>query len=306
MEKAKGFAFPNSFDICAIFVTFFPDARFLERLNLVRSQVSMAIVVDNTDGPTDFIAEDSTLSIVRNGKNLGLGAALNQGIARATELGYNWAITFDQDSWAQPSLVQTLIDILQVQTRPELVGIVGCNFRDENTGLTLRRNKGNAFFAEVESVITSGSLLSLSVFKKAGQFREDFFIDFVDHEYCLRLRKLGYRVVMALRPMMIHALGESETLQLGTDETNLALVLTNRSPLRRYYMTRNGLTIARMYFLDEPVWTTKSVIGLVPFALAKLPLESGAHWKKFRAILAGIADAFRKKTGPSTHTWLRG
>jgi len=38
-------------------------------------------------------------------------------------------------------------------------------------------------------VITSGSLLPLATYADIGPFREEFFIDFVDTDYCFRARK---------------------------------------------------------------------------------------------------------------------
>ena len=61
-------------------------------------------------------------------------------------------------------------------------------------------------------MITSGSLLALAVFRRVGPMREDFFIDAVDFQYCLRLRRHGYKVIETLLPTLIHPIG-APTLQ---------------------------------------------------------------------------------------------
>ena len=78
--------------------------------------------------------------------------------------------------------------------------------------------------------------MSAPVFSAAGPFRSDFFIAFIDHEYCLRLRKLGYKVIIANVPLMVHALGAPTTPSFDNRVGKFTLVLTNRYPLRRYYL----------------------------------------------------------------------
>jgi rhamnosyltransferase len=298
---------PKKEKICAILVTYFPDTHFVERLERIREQVGKIIIVDNTTDPAcgvSSLALLSSVEIIQNRENLGVGAALNQGVAHAIGLGYPWVITFDQDSWVHEDLVTTSIGIYEQQPRPELVGIIGCNFEDENTHTAAIRFKHNEpNFAETDTVITSGSLLSAGAFSAAGPFRSDFFIDFIDHEYCLRLLKLGYKVLIATAPLMVHALGAATTVTMENGAGRFSLVLTNRSPLRRYYMTRNGVLVAKMYFAVAPKPIFRILGTLLGFSLLKIPLEKTGRWKKFCATLFGLFDALRGRTGKASARW---
>jgi rhamnosyltransferase len=300
---------PRKENICAIVVTYFPDTHFGERLDRIRSQVAKTIIIDNTGDPyLDALSQpmnSADVEVIRNKQNVGVGAALNQGVSRVMQLGYEWAITFDQDSWIHPDLVNILISIYAQQPRPGLVGIIGCNFEDENTHVPLLSClPGAPIFREIEAVITSGSLLSVATFAKAGPFRSDLFIDFVDHEYCLRLLQLGYKVIISTAPLMVHALGTANLFSLNSRAGTGSLVLTNRSPLRRYYMTRNGLLVARRYFTVAPRWVLKSVASLLIFAVLKIPWEEHARKKKFCATLYGAFDALRSRSGKARAAWL--
>ena len=51
-------------------------------------------------------------------------------------------------------------------------------------------------FSERESVITAGSLISIMAYKAIGGYNEALFIDEVDHEYCYRLRREGFQVLL--------------------------------------------------------------------------------------------------------------
>jgi rhamnosyltransferase len=298
---------PSSQNTCAIIVTYFPDSFFKERLDRIRAQVANTIIVDNTGAAAGLPSQLQGLGdaeIIRNHENLGIGEALNQGMTRAKEQGYQWALTFDQDSWVNSDLVATLINIYNQQPAPERVGIIGCNFEEENVHVPSNPFvAGGPAFREITAVITSGSLLSLSTYFKVGRFRSDFFIDFVDHEYCLRLLKLGFRVLSSTRPLMVHALGEGRVLTSIGDDRKLAIILTNRSPLRRYYMTRNGLLVAKKYFSVAPMWILRSVSSLLLFATLKIPWEQNAR-KKFRATVYGALDALCSRTGKADRLWL--
>src|SRR5579859_4791044 len=113
---------PRRENICAIFVTFFPDALFAQRIEKIRKQVGKILIVDNTADancrPSSQHLGIAEIEIIHNKENLGVGEALNQGLARAIQLGYPWAITFDQDSWAHDDLIICLISIAQQQSRP--------------------------------------------------------------------------------------------------------------------------------------------------------------------------------------------
>jgi rhamnosyltransferase len=296
------FVGPTKENICAILVTYYPDALFAQRLERIRDQVGRILIVDNTAdakcGLASQLVSDDALNVLENKENLGIGAALNQGLTRAIQLGYQWMITFDQDSWVHEDLVTTLISIVEQQPQPDLVGIIGCNFEHETSHLsTIKHKVAGPNFSEAKTVITSGSLLSAAVFSAVGPFRSDFFIDFVDHEYCLRLRKLGYSVLTANAPLMVHALGAPTPLSFDTAIGKFSLVLTNRSPLRRYYMTRNGILVAKAYFSVAPIWALKTLGSVLGFALLKIPFEKTARWKKFCATILGALDALRSKSG---------
>jgi GT2 family glycosyltransferase len=43
--------------------------------------------------------------------------------------------------------------------------------------------------------MSSGNLLNLAAFKQVGAYNESFFIDYVDHEYCLRLKKKRFSIL---------------------------------------------------------------------------------------------------------------
>ena len=66
--------------------------------------------------------DKENVQCIKNNYNAGVGAALNQGFSHAIKMRYEWAITFDQDTWVRSDLLAVLADIYKSQSRPELVG----------------------------------------------------------------------------------------------------------------------------------------------------------------------------------------
>lgn len=59
----------------------------------------------------------------------------------------------------------------------------------------------------------SGSLLRLAAFEQLGDFRDDFFIDQVDNEFCLCARRNGLRVVQRRDTILLHRMGIDRRLR---------------------------------------------------------------------------------------------
>jgi len=101
---------------------------------------------------------------------------------------------------------------------------------------------------EREWLVTSGSLLDLNVFKEIGEFDENLFIDYVDTDYCIRLRKSGYKLIQFARPIMMHS--------LGITKDTLGYSFYEHSPIRNYYIFRNKLYILTKYFSMKRLFIT--------------------------------------------------
>lgn len=280
-------------DLCAVVVTYHPDSGAKYRLKRIISQSGYLIIVDNASplSEIDFGDLGPRVELIRNERNEGVAAALNRGIQRAMELGYHWVITFDQDTEISTEFVQLSLSALAQVHRPEGVGVLGANFVDSNTGRIALRSSD--YLVAVNSVITSGTLMSLRAYAKVGGFCDSLFIDLVDHEYCLRLRRNGYSVLMTSSVSMRHSLGNRTEFRVGPAR----LTLMNSSPLRRYYLARNSLWLAHKYVLCFPLAIAKILAGVfLVDAVLKMPFE-GERRQKWLAIFMGIRDAFLGKHG---------
>jgi len=277
--------------VAAVIVTYGPDEGFAARLARTAGQVGRVIVVDNhSPDPVRRVLRGLAaprIEVLENASNLGIGAALNQGMRRAEVLGCAWVLTLDQDSEIDADLVEGLGAVYAVCPFRERVGLLSANARSRHSGqIAVRCPSPSPPYLEAKTPITSGSLVRVAAYAAAGPFREDFFIEGVDLEYCLRLRSRGWRIVVSCRPLMTHAAGKMEERRLG----GRVVIVPNHAPWRYYYVTRNLLRIFGAYGRREPAWVAAASMNLGK-TVVKMVLFEDHRAAKLKCIAIGAWDA---------------
>ncbi len=248
---------PSKNNVCAVVVTYHPDDGFPQRLAAVSSQVDRVLIVDNNSGPETLshlklLSEDSNIELIANDDNLGVGAALNQGVDWARARGYAWLLTLDQDTLIVDGVIDTFAEVYESCAGGRDIALIGSNYIDKLTraSFVLVEAPDGRPCIDVLTVITSGTLVSIATAREIGPFREEFFIDDIDYEYCLRAKQKGYGVVITRRPLMEHTVGVPRYHKfLGK-----RLITPHLPAHRRYYMSRNQTVLTREYRRAEPAW----------------------------------------------------
>lgn len=293
---------PAMHNICAVVVTYHPDMDLPKRVESISRQVDKVVIVDNHSSPACLdmlkkISLDLGVHLILNEENLGIATALNQGARHAIDFGevYSWFLTLDQDTLLFPNMVQNLISAYNDCPFNEQVGIIGSNYQEWTTGRVLfQSQEENQIWAEVENLPTSGCLTSIPIFKDVGNFRDDFFIDYVDTEYCLKLRERGYRVIISPRLGMKHPLGYYKPSKLYNFLFNSPMV-TNYPPIRHYYWTRNGLTLIREQLRKDMKWSFNELYYLLIRRLVTVLLFEENKFLKVKYITFAVFDACLSK-----------
>lgn len=286
--------------VCAIFVTYHPSTALAVEVVRVTKQVGGVVIVDN--GSTDAelqtlgrIATDPSVSLVLNGSNLGLARALNIGLQRAAARGFSCVLLFDQDSRADDDMVHTLLAVRASAANPEGVAIVGAAHRERHRPPKQVIAPGDELLGEeVDWVITSGSLLCLAAASVIGPFREDFFIDYIDIEYCWRARAAGYRLLKSKKPLMAHSIGAPTQHRLLW----MKKWTSNHGAARRYYMARNSTVMLRDSGQYRFGWWAMAGLGACFKPLKRVLLYEQDKRNKSAAILSGWWDGVQGRMGP--------
>ncbi len=297
----------------AVVVTYLPPPDFSDHLDTWVSQVDKLVVVDN-GSPSQWQQEFSrlirskynTVEFISNEENLGIAASLNQGFARLIEEGHGSAFVFDQDSVPAPGMIAEILDVYTDCLGRGRVAIVApqveipsakavASFLIPQGRFLFRRVRcdDRKALEHVSIVISSGALYDLDAYQQIGRFRDDFFIDYVDTEYCLRAQQQGYEVVVACRALLRHELGNQQERRFGP----LTMHPTFHSPLRWYFISRNRIQVMLQYALRFPHWLLYELV-VNTYGLVRLVLFEDRKIAKMRAILLGTWDGLAKRMGP--------
>jgi rhamnosyltransferase len=289
----------------------------LESLRRQSQELDEIVVVDNasTDETLHFLASECTeVTVLHLPANGGVGGGLAAGLAYAAlEKKYDWVWIFDQDSVPAPNALERLLSGLQhLDDAEETTAILAPVCVNPETGMTYPALswRGSRFVTIpvsptqpvtfVDMVISSGSLMRREAIVEVGLPRKDFFIDFVDYEHCLRLRRHGFRIAVVRDSMLEHAIGAPTTLNiLGRDKS-----WADHAPWREYYMARNEVFT---------IWQYRSELATKAFVLYRLArhalgilLFGKRKVKCFRMIWTGILDGQAGRLGirflPGTET----
>ena len=295
-------------NVCAVVVTYHPDSGFPERVARIVPQVGSLVIVDNGSDGAELemlreIAADPSITLVANAENLGVARALNIGMQRAA-LKSSWALLLDQDTRADTDMVQRLQAVYTAFPDKDHLAVIGSGFRDPDgetqatdIEIQVEAAAGNVPAGEwmdVESAITSGSLLPLKAHAAVGPFREEFFIDYVDTDYCFRARAQGLRVIKTRKPIMSHAIGAATRHGLLW----MNKWTTNHSPDRRYYGARNDTVMLREYGNYRfGSWALKS-LGRRLRTCKRIALYEPTKAAKIIAVMQGWWDGVRGRLGP--------
>lgn len=213
-------------------------------------------------------------------KNRGIAFALNKGREKAILDGHLWLLTMDQDSYFKNDGLEDMKTFIKKNEEKikEKYIIISPFHRISN------KQKLNLGEKEVMTVMTSGNFLNLELSKKVGEFRNELFIDEVDHEYCYRAMEQNYKILVLNEIILQHKLGELKDYNL--------FYVTNHSPLRKYYKVRNKLYVANKY-----KWISKKYYYSILKEFIKIIMFEKDKLEKVKMTLAGIKDYKNNRFG---------
>ena len=288
--------------ICAIVVTYHPDQDLPNRLKRIDDQSDLLIIVDNHSND-EFLelvrncSQNLSCHLIENESNLGIAKALNLGFEFVLENfsdEFTWCLTMDQDSYLAPGAISNMIQAYDACPFKENVGIIGCNYLESTTGRILHlASDSSLIWDEVKHLPTSGCLNLIEAYRKVGGFREEFFIDYVDTDFCIRILDNGYRVIISSRIDMTHSLGSYRFSRLYKLFAKNGMI-TNYPAIRHYYWSRNGLTLLRERIFIEPIWSLNQLYYLLFRRIGLIVFFETDKLNKLRKIFLGMIHSFYK------------
>lgn len=271
--------------IAAGIVLYQPDiARLRENLSAICGQVSRVYLIDNASDNLDqvqiLLKEYTNCILIKKEFNTGIAAALNTLMEAAGSEGYQWILTLDDDSVCDENLVSRL----SMYTKQKKIGIVCAEACDDKIGSPSGNLVAKGEVQEVEHCITAGSLTNFSAWHQVGGFDEKMFIDFVDVEYCTRLKRAGFQILQ-VNGVFVHQ-------QYGNISGSFSIFgkkfyLYNYSPVRVYYSVRNQIYYMRKH--REYISLRRWRLFLLGYIGKRLFFEQN-RWRSMKAVVRGVKD----------------
>ena len=228
-------------NIAGVVVLYNPQPEVYKHIKSYINEVDRLFVIDNSRIVNEEvifkIKTFSNITYLPQNENTGIAYALNLATRLAIEEGYEYILTMDQDSEAPPFIVSNLLECF---SRDPAIAIVT---PFHHTPYRKESNNTDGKCHRILTTMTSGNLVKLEILKKVGWFEEKLFIDCVDHEFCLRLNKAGYKVYICPKVILKHQLGNINEKPFFYKK----VFPTNHDPLRHYYQTRNRFFIYKKF-----------------------------------------------------------
>ena len=272
--------------VLCLIVTYNPDCDLL-RKNIRRGQEEChrVLVVDNSPSleqqrMLESLCKELDVDLITLGYNSGVAKALNMGFQFAKQNSYSSLLTMDQDSTLDSNYLNEMKTAFsELQSKGLNVGVLAPVPFDRVSGHISKEYSFDSPYVEREIVMTSGNFITVETFAKVGPFDESLFIDYVDHEYCLKLKKNNFKIFMVKNARIEHSLGNVVKHKVGA----FNFFSHNYPPIRRYYRARNRLLLYRMHW---GWWMVQDQLFFVK-DLFKILLAEENKGKKIYASLVG-------------------
>lgn len=278
--------------ISAVIVTYEPDTEKLKKLlfSLI-GQVSNLILVNNGSNYDISYIEDEGFShvFVKNlSGNVGIATAQNIGVAISIDFNSQYSLLLDQDSLVPDGMVSELMFGFFNNT----IAAVGPTVVDSRTGHDFvyytygRWKRVNSLnnpplhnnFYETDCLISSGTIVNNNIFT-FNKNKDELFIEFVDVEWCLRVRSKGFVILFTDKVKMPHELGDSRESVLGVE-------FPLHRPERYFYVARNSIYCSLQK--GFPIWfRIYTVFRLLSLFLLVL-IKSKNKFSVMKNVMKGI------------------
>ena len=251
------------------------------------------LLLDNgsPDGSGERLhARFPTIPYLQMGQNLGYGVANNRGIEWALAHSADYVLVVNNDAVVLPGAIGHLVDAANAKEDVAIVAPFVGYHDDPETGwyaggdLSLLRGLGvNRVTRPAEGLtkpeeisFATGCvcLISARAIREVGTFAEDFFAYVEDAEFCVRLRRAGYRILFEPRAKALH-----HTPRLEDDPAPYKIRLRDRN--RRRVMRRHFGPLVRLPFLAR-FYVTRLIL--------LMRYSARLDWPRAAAVVQGMVE----------------
>ena len=288
-------------DTYAIVVSFNPVMKDLFRLCQVLDNANInVLVIDNSELENVIFDEFSTLNnftAIKLFSNHGIANAQNIGIRHALARNAKYIIFFDQDSIINANFLFHLLDPFKndevkisaplfVDTKSNIFIPV---YRVNHIGVLSRSNIENIDISNNFVVISSGMAVKREVFDVVGLMKEEYFIDYVDTDFCFRCFSNKIKIYINKKAIMNHSVGDRLIPFMGFN-------FFVHKASRVYYQTRNLILFSRKNYVPL-IYRLRELLSFFFHQIILLLFIYRNKQQYLKALAYGLSDGLKGISG---------
>ncbi len=258
----------------------------IERLSLsikeLENIVDIIYLIDNNSSNIKEIEKEfknNKIEFINNTKNCGIAYALNQALAISHKDKVDYLITLDQDSIFK----QTEIEKILKHKNENNVAIFCPVINDLNKNKNINSIES---ISDIDRCITSGSIMNLKECLEVGLFDEKMFIDYVDFDYCKRIRLANKRIVRVNNSILDHEIGKRQKRKF----LFWTVYPTNHNEKRIFYYSRNIKYYLKKYKKDLSISEKIKEYKYLIWKLVSIILYENNKNNKIKMYFKGIKN----------------
>lgn len=267
------------------------------------------IVVDNgsiDDSVQAIHSAFPAVRIIQNRENLGYAGGNNVGLRAAIDDGVDYVLLLNNDTVVKPDALERLVSLADLEPDAGIVspaifyldepqrvwsagglidwqrGTIETSYLDTDVSDLPRRPYST------DHVTGCCMLLRTAALRQAGLIDQRFFLYFEETEWCVRIGRSGYRILVEPTAHIWHAIRPDER---------------SASPAVAYYMTRNQLLFFKL--TGAPLATRLRAAGRQIRTLVSLFVQphTAARARGRRPMARAIWDHVLGRYGPAPVAW---
>jgi len=297
--------------IAAVVVTYNRLNLLKECINAIRNQthrVDDIIVVNNssTDGTLEWLEEQKDLTVITQ-ENLGGAGGFYTGIKTAYEKGYDWIWCMDDD--AEPK--KDALEELSLHSTGKDVVALGCSVVSPSGNIAINHRAKISLkqcfpsilvpldskeyqkrVVEIDAASFVGLFIKRDAIKNIGFPKIEFFINYDDIEYCIRLRSVG-KILLIPSSVIVHKEAAKRWINknfLGRESPRVEFHKFWLS----YYIVRNFVWLGKRHSEDKTLFYFQMVKSMVRYIFG-IVLYDDNKYRRLRLVLNAYADGLRGK-----------
>ena len=230
--------------IVGLVAMYMPKVEEIDNIKMYLDKLGYCYLLDDSAIDNSKIVEplvqgfNGKVEYYCNPKNVGLVASVNNGFKMAIDKGADWVLVMNPDGTFQDGAIEAFVKYIENNDTSN-VGIIAPRFNIDR-----RKKSAGKGVTEIKFPDMTGCLYNTEILEKLGFYDINTYFYGLDIEYCLRVRKNGYKIIECSEAVLNHNPAETYNVKLFG---RTVFKCGRDNPQRYYYQFRSAYYIHKQY-----------------------------------------------------------